>query len=73
MKIQDLTVSKEMDMSEMSAVHGGSSDVADSISWILNAAAEQKGAYGVISAASQIELGGSTSGSNPKGVCIPAE
>jgi len=68
MKIQDLTVSKEMDMSEMTTVRGGESDAPDPISYLLNLAAEQKGAYGVISAASQIEP--SQGGSNPKGVCL---
>ena len=71
-KIEDVSVSKELDASEMSAVHGGVSPAPDPISWILSAAAADKGAYGVISAASQIEPS-QGSGSNPNGVCIVAE
>lgn len=70
MKIQDLTVSKEMDISEMSAVHGGEANAGpdDPISYVLYNAAMESGPYGVISAASQFEFG--VSSSNPKGVCV---
>jgi hypothetical protein len=60
MIIKDLTVSKELDMSEMSAVHGGdglelgSGTVCIDVGPTLEDAAKEKGFGGVIIAAAGI-------------------
>jgi hypothetical protein len=66
--VVDLPKAEQLSSSEMGKVTGGESNAPDPISFILNAAAMDKGAYGVISAASQIEPS-QGAGSSPNQVC----